>query len=256
MRFARIYIPGQTAPLCAAVTADGSALDLGGQQLPIPQGAFAPAVDGWIYGPVLNEQSTVDRFAPQMTEKPYVAPPTVPVMYFKPKNTHRGHQASITLPAYADCVELGASVGVVFKHQIAQASADSAMDAVAGYTIVLDLSMPNPSIFRPPVQEKCFDGACPVGPWVVDKADITDPQALVIRTFVNGTCVAERTMDDMVRPLPTLIADVTEFMALSAGDTLLMGFPVGGVPTAKRGDHVRIEIDGLGALECTIAESK
>jgi 5-oxopent-3-ene-1,2,5-tricarboxylate decarboxylase/2-hydroxyhepta-2,4-diene-1,7-dioate isomerase len=256
MRFARVSLPGQSAPLRAAVSADGCALDLGGQQLPIPAGAFAPAVDGWIYGPLLNEHSSFDRFAPQMNDKPYAAAPTVPVMYFKPKNTHRGHQAVVTLPPYADCVELGASVGVVFDRQISRAHPETAMDAVAGYTIVLDLSQPNDSIYRPPVQEKCFDGACPVGPWVVDKADIADPQALIIRTFVNGALVAERSMADMVRPLPTLITDVTEFMALSAGDTLLMGYPVGGVPTAKRGDHVRIEIDGLGALECTIAETE
>ena len=254
MRFARVTLPGQTAPITGAVTADGLALDLGGQILPIPQGGFAPAVKGWIYGPLLNEQSTVERFGQQLHEKPYVAPPTVPVLYFKPRNTHAGHQSLVTLPAYAERVELGASLGLVFRRQVARATPESVMDAIAGYTIVLDLSVPNASVYRPPIQEKCFDGACPVGPWVVDKNDIADPMALSVRSYVNGILVAERGFADLVRPLTQLVADVTDFMALSKGDVLTLGYPVGAVPTARRGDQVRIEIDGIGALECTIAE--
>lgn len=256
MRFARVNLPGQAAPLTGALSADGLALDLGGQLLAIPKGGFAPAVDGWIYGPLLNETATVERFGAQLHDKPYVAPPTVPVLYFKPKNTHVGHQGIVTLPVYADRVELGASLGLVFKHQVARATAENALDAVAGYTIVLDLSVPNASVYRPPIQEKCFDGACPVGPWVVDKADIALPESLIVRSFVNDVLVAERGFGDLVRPLAQLIADVTEFMTLSAGDVLTLGYPVGAVPTAGPGDHVRIEIDGIGALECTIAESK
>jgi len=256
MRTARISLPGQTAPLCAAVSADGLSLDLGGQQIPLTDGSFAPAVTGWIYGPLLNETATVERFGPALTQPPYAAPPTVPVMYFKPKNTHRGHGSVITLPPYADSVELGASIGAVMGHQVARASANTAMSAVAGYTIVLDLSQPNPSVYRPPVQEKCFDGACPVGPWVVSADQIADPHTLEIRTFVNDVLMASRTLSDLVRPLPTLISDVTDFMALSGGDVLTLGYPVGAVPTARRGDRIRIEVDGLGALECSLAEAE
>lgn len=254
MRFARVNLPGSTAPIKAAVTADGTQLDLGGCKLAIPEGGFAPAVEGWIYGPLLNEHSTLERFGDQLHAKPYEAPPTVPVLYFKPKNTHAGHQARVRLPAYAERVELGASVGLVFGRAAARVSPDRALDAVVGYTIVLDLSVPNASVYRPPIQEKCFDGACPVGPWVVDKAEVAAPETLVVRSYVNGKQVAERRFDDLVRSPRQLVADVTDFMTLSEGDVLTLGYPVGAVPTAGRGDHIRIEIDGLGALDCTIEE--
>ena len=254
MRYARVNLPGATAPLKAAVTQDGQSLDLGGRQLAIPEGGFAPAVEGWIYGPLLNETSTLERFGEQLHAKPYEAPPTVPVLYFKPKNTHAGHGARIKLPAYAERVELGASVGLVFGRVVARVSPDKALDAVAGYTIVLDLSVPNASVYRPPIQEKCFDLSCPVGPWVVEKAEIADPAALVVRTLVNGKQVAERRFHDLVRSPRQLVADVTDFMTLSEGDVLTLGYPVGAVPTAGRGDTIRIEIDGLGALDCIIEE--
>ncbi|KIL99214.1 5-carboxymethyl-2-oxo-hex-3- ene-1 7-dioate decarboxylase / 2-hydroxyhepta-2 4-diene-1 7-dioate isomerase [Paramagnetospirillum magnetotacticum MS-1] len=254
MRIARINLPGASAPTSGAVTPDGTSLDLGGRRLAIAEGSFAPAVTGWIYGPLLNEVSTMERFGERLNADPYKAPPTVPVLYFKPKNTHLGHGGRVRLPAYAERVELGASVGLVFKRQTARANPETALDTVGGYTIVLDLSVPNDSVYRPPVQEKCFDGACPVGPWVVDKAEIADPHNLVIKTFVNGELKAERRLDSLVRPAPQLVADVTAFMNLGQGDVLTLGYPVGAVPTAGRGDHVRIEIEGLGALECTIEE--
>lgn len=244
MRFVRITPPGAATPQRLALKPGAS----------VPEGTFAPAVDGWIYGPLLNEQATLDRFGEQLHAKPYEAPPTVPVLYFKPRNTHVGHGARVRLPAYAERVELGASVGLVFGRGIGRADAATALDAVVGYTIVLDLSVPNASVYRPPVQEKCFDGACPVGPWVVDKAAIADPDALEVRTYVNGGLAQTRRFDGAVRPAGRLIADVTEFMTLSAGEVLTLGYPVGAVPTAGRGDHVRIEIDGIGALDCTIEE--
>jgi 5-oxopent-3-ene-1,2,5-tricarboxylate decarboxylase/2-hydroxyhepta-2,4-diene-1,7-dioate isomerase len=255
MRFARINLPGAAAAIGGAISADGGSLDLGGCRVAIPEGAFAPPVTGWIYGPLLNERSTLARFGDQLHDKPYVAPPTVPVLYFKPANTHLGHGGRVRLPAYAERVELGASLGLVFGRQVARASAATALDGVVGYTIVLDLSVPNASIYRPPVREKCFDGACPIGPWVVDKADIAAPETLAIRTFVNGTLVAERRFDDLVRPPRQLVADVTDFMTLSEGDVLTLGYPVGAVPTAGRGDRIRIEIEGIGALDCVIEEA-
>jgi 5-oxopent-3-ene-1,2,5-tricarboxylate decarboxylase / 2-hydroxyhepta-2,4-diene-1,7-dioate isomerase len=256
MRFARINLPGTSGPISGAVSSDGTGLDLGGEILPIAPGAFAPAITGWIYGPLLNERATWDRFGDKLNADPYKAPPTVPVLYFKPKNTHLGHGGKVRLPAYAERVELGASLGLVFKRQVARATPQDAMEAVGGATIVLDLSVPNDSVYRPPVQEKCFDGACPVGPWVVELGDLpADLSSLVVRTLVNGKPVAERRLDGLVRPAPQLIADVTAFMTLAEGDVLTLGYPVGAVPTAGRGDHVRVEIDGIGALECTIEEN-
>lgn len=254
MRFARISYPGAAQPILAAVSADGTQLDLRGRTVPIPPGGFAPATTGWIYGPLLNERSSWDRFGDQLSQPPYGAPPTVPPLYFKPPNTHVGHGARVRLPAYADRVELGVSIGMVFGRPVARTAPDAAWDAVVGCVLVLDLSVPNPSVYRPPVQEKCFDGACPVGPWVVDRADLPALESIALRSFVNGALVAERRCDDLVRGPAQLIADVSDFMTLAAGDVLTLGYPVGAVPTAGRGDHIRVEADGLGVLACFLEE--
>jgi len=253
MRYARITLPGRNTPITAPVTPDGLSVDLGGDIVPVPEGGFAPAIPGWVYGPLLNERSTWERFSDQMQDKPYVAPPTAPVLYFKPQNTHVGHQARITLPAYAERVELGASLGLVFRRQTAHATPENALDNVAGVTIVLDLSVPNDSIYRPPVQEKCWDGSCPIGRFVTDLVDLPDLTQLTLKTYVNGSLVDERRHAGLVRDPAHLVADVTAFMALSEGDVLMLGYPVGAVPTAKRGDHIRVEVERLGALECTLA---
>jgi 5-oxopent-3-ene-1,2,5-tricarboxylate decarboxylase/2-hydroxyhepta-2,4-diene-1,7-dioate isomerase len=254
MRHARVSLAGTDVPVRAAVTADGAGIDLVGRVVPLEAARLAPAISGWIYGPLLNEQSSWDRFGAQLTADPYKAPPAAPALYFKPPNTHLAHGGVVRLPAYAEAVELGASIGMVMGRAIGRASPETALDAVAGYTIVLDLSVPSPSIYRPPVQEKCFDTACPVGPWVVDRADIADPAALVIETHVNDRLVATRGLGDLVRGPGQLLADVTEFMTLSAGDVLTLGHPVGAVPTAGRGDRIRITVAGIGSLDCTISE--
>lgn len=254
MRHARIILPGWSEPRSGLVSQDGTSVRFGGQIVTVPEGAWAPAVTGWIFGPVLNEQSSLDRFGEQLNAPPYQAPPTVPVLYFKPRNTHLGHGGRVSLPAYAETVELGASIGMVFKSPIARATPEQVSEAVAGYTIVLDLSVPNASIYRPPIQEKCFDQSCPVGPWVVGREDIPDPSALVIRTYVNGALAQTRGFSDAIRFPFQLAADVSDFMTLSAGDTLTLGYPVGDVPTAKPGDRIRIEVDGIGALDCILEE--
>lgn len=211
-----------------------------------------PEITGTIYGPLLNEQGAWDRYADQMSQDPYKAPPTVPVLYIKPRNTVVGDGTTVVLPSTMDRVELGASVGLVFARPAARRSAGDAMACVGGLALVLDLSQPRESIYRPPIVEKCFDGACPVGSTVVAPQDV-DLATLTLRTFVNDTCVAERRFDDLRRPAPQLIADVSDFMSLLSGDVLTLGYPVNGVPTAGRGDRIRIEADGFAPLTCTLS---
>lgn len=255
MPLARLLLPGWPAPLGTTVTADGRAV-LDGAPVPIPAGAFAPAATGVVHGVLMNETSTLERFGAALKEPPYKEPPTQPVLYFKTRNTLAGHGAVIALPAFADAVELGASVGMVFARDVGRAGPEEALEAVGGFTIVLDLSVPHESVYRPPIAEKCFDGSCPIGPWVTAAAEVGDPTRLKVRTYVNGTLVATRGFDDLLRGPAALIAETASFMTYHAGDVLTLGFPIGAVPTARRGDHIRIEVDRLGALECTIAEGK
>ena len=95
---------------------------------------------------------------------------------------------------------------------------------------------------------KSFDTFCPLGPRIVRDLDPTD---LVIRTRVNGELRQEGSTSRLVRSVPQLIAEVSRLMTLEPGDILLTGTP-GGAGALHAGDHVEIEIDGIGTLVHTV----
>ena len=156
------------------------------------------------------------------------------------------------LPDGADRVDVCAALGIVFGAQATRVPEARAFDPVRGYTVVADLSLPHTSLHRPPIREKCFDGSCPIGPWVVAREQISDPDALEVLVHVNGTLQQRRSLRGLVRSISRLIADVTEFLTLYPGDVLLAGVPVA-APSAGPGDGICVEIPGIGRLELRIA---
>ncbi len=205
---------------------------------------------GMVYGVILNDRPSLERLGAALTAPPYAAPPKAPVLYIKPCNTHAATGATVRLPRGADRLELGATLGLVLGRDASGLAEATALDAVSGLRPVLDVSLPNPVVYRPPVRERCFDGSCPMGP-VVPRTHVGDLAGLTLRTLVNGVVVAERGLSDLVRPAARLLADVTDFMTLRAGDTLTLGIALNG-PQAGPGDRVALEIDGFDRLEITI----
>ncbi|MFD1626247.1 fumarylacetoacetate hydrolase family protein [Azospirillum griseum] len=213
----------------------------------IPQGS------GTLYGVILNDHPSLERLGAALSDAPYAAPPKAPVLYIKPRNTHAGPGAIVHPPHGADRLELAATLGLVMGRDATAVTEADALDAVAGLRPVLDVSLPNPVVYRPPVRERCFDGSCPMGPVVpFDRGG--DLAALTLRTRVNGTVVAERRLSDLVRPAARLLADVTAFMTLRAGDALTLGIALNG-PQAGPGDRVSLEIDGFAPLEIRIGDA-
>src|SRR5690606_37837939 len=104
------------------------------------------------------------------------------------------------------------------------------------------------NFYRPAIREKCRDGFCPIGPWVLAAEHVKDPAALTVRTLVNGKLQLEKSLGELVRSIPRLIADVTAFMTLAEGDVLLPAVSETG-PLASAGDTVAIEVAGVGRLE-------
>lgn len=209
-----------------------------------------PPVSGTIYGVVLNDHHSIARFGTAVDDAPYKGAPKAPAMYLKPANTVVGNGAAITLPADESAVEIGATVGIVIGAPAARLSTDTAMDVVAGYALVADLSLPHSSYYRPAIREKCFDGACPVAE-VRPANEIGTLSTIVLTTFIGGQPVAERSLADLVRDVPQLLTDVTEFMTLSVGDMLLVGVEYL-APQAAAGNQVRITAGPLGSLEFSI----
>ncbi len=205
---------------------------------------------GMVYGVILNDRPSLERLGAALTAPPYAAPPKAPVLYIKPYNTHAATGATVRIPRGADRLELGATLGLVLGRDASGLAEATALDAVAGLRPVLDVSLPNPVVYRPPVRERCFDGSCPMGP-VVPYGRVGDLAGLTLRTLINGVVVAERGLSDLVRPAARLLADVTDFMTLRAGDTLTLGIALNG-PQAGPGDRVALEIDGFDRLEITI----
>jgi 5-oxopent-3-ene-1,2,5-tricarboxylate decarboxylase / 2-hydroxyhepta-2,4-diene-1,7-dioate isomerase len=219
--------------------------------MPTPTIAFdAPPyrLSGTVYGTLLNHQSALAALGGAVHEAPYKAPPQAPVLYIKPRNTLAGDGDAIVVPADAAMLEVGATLGLVIGRTACRVSELDALQYVAGYAIVNDVSVPHASYYRPAIRYKARDGFCPIGPRVVARREVADPDALTIRVYVDGTLAQQGSTADLVRPVARLLADVTEFMTLAPGDVLLVGVPAG-APRVHAGQWVAIEIDGLGRLE-------
>ena len=221
---------------------------VGDRVVPVAEVDWDVPTDGTVYGTLLNYQGALAALGDTVHAMPYQAPPKAPILYLKPPNTWVGYGKPIPLPAEIDAVEIGAALGIVIGRTATRVTADAALDYVRGYTVVNDVTLPHASVYRPPIRQRCRDGFCPIGPWVIERAAVLDPDNLTLRVFVDGALRAENTTAHLVRPVAQLIADVTDFMTLSPGDILHVGTPEQ-APLARIGERVAIEIEGVGWLE-------
>jgi 5-oxopent-3-ene-1,2,5-tricarboxylate decarboxylase/2-hydroxyhepta-2,4-diene-1,7-dioate isomerase len=200
-----------------------------------------------VVGALLNFRGAWQAMEPAMQKEPHFKPPKHVVLYLKPANTWRATGDDIVLPAGVDEVEVGATLGIVIGASTARVSEEEALQYVAGYIAVNDVTVPHAAVLRPPIRQKCRDSFCPMGPMIA-AASVVDPDALEICAYVNGELKMSNTTRNLVRPIARLIAEVTEFMTLEAGDVLLVGVPEN-VPRARAGDRVAVEIEGVGHVE-------
>ena len=208
---------------------------------------WLPPLEGTVVGALLNYRGELDALGDALSAPPYQAPPKAPILYLKPANTRIGHNHDVVLPADVDGVWVGACLGVVIGRTATRVPAQRAADFIAGYTIVNDLTVPHASYYRPAIRHKCRDGFCPMGPWTVDRDDVPDADALDIAVRINGEIKQRANTSTLVRPIAQLLADVTAFMTLEAGDVLLVGMPEN-PPLARAGDRIDIDIAHVGTL--------
>jgi 5-oxopent-3-ene-1,2,5-tricarboxylate decarboxylase / 2-hydroxyhepta-2,4-diene-1,7-dioate isomerase len=172
-----------------------------------------------------------------------------PLIFLKGANSLVGHLGTTIRPGDANQMhpecELVAVIGKPARH----VAPEKALDHVGGYTIACDYAIREylENYYRPNLRVKNRDAATPLGPWIVDAADIPDPQALRLRTLVNGNPVQDGTTADMVLDVAGLIAYLSQTMTLLPGDMILTGTPQG-VHFCAAGDEVICEIEGIGRL--------
>jgi 5-oxopent-3-ene-1,2,5-tricarboxylate decarboxylase / 2-hydroxyhepta-2,4-diene-1,7-dioate isomerase len=205
------------------------------------------ALSGTVYGSLLNHRTALAALGEAATRPPYNAPPTAPVLYIKPRNTLAVSGSPVRIPAETLELEVGACLAVVIGRTACKVAEPRALDYVAGYIILADVSIPHSNFHRPSVRLKARDGFCPLGPAVTARGAVADPNALTIRSYLDGKLVQTASTADLIRPAARLLADVTEFMTLAPGDVLALG-AAAPAPRVRSGQTLRIDIDGLGSL--------
>lgn len=196
---------------------------------------------GTVYGTLLNFRREVDAWQDRAQQPPYKAAPQAPVLYVKTANTWTTHGQPIAVPASVPQVEIGATAGLVM----------GAANTVAQVVLMNDLSVPHASFFRPPVKFKCLDGFLGIGAQAMPLASVADLAALRLTVKVNGAVVQEVDFAQLVRSPSQLVADVSAFMTLRAGDVLMVGcdvLPSGVRPLAAVGDRIDIDAPGFPTL--------
>lgn len=222
-----------------------------GEPLGEDAGWLAP-VTGTVYGVALNFRSALQALGDAVHSAPYKAPPKAPILYIKPRNTHRGHGATVWLPADVPTVAVGPSVGIVIGAQATRIARADAPRVIAGYTVVIDLAVPHDSYYRPAIRQQCRDGFCPIGPLVVPAHLVGDPGHIRLDVTINGTRRLSADLSDLIRPVDQLVSDVSQFMSLMPGDVLTVGLPAP-LPTAAAGDRITVEASRVGRLSIRLA---
>lgn len=181
--------------------------------------------------------------------------PTEPVLFAKFANSVVADGATVAIPELTGEADWEAELGVVIGRTASRVSEAEALDHVAGYVCMNDLSARD--LQRRGGQwtrGKAIDGFLPMGPMLVTTDEVPDPQALAIRCTVNGDVVQDSTTAQMVFGVAELVSTISQTLTLEPGDCIATGTPPGVGMAMKPprfladGDVVTVEIEGLGFL--------
>src|SRR5436190_2403614 len=178
-----------------------------------------------------------------------------------------GPGAKVRLPAFSKAVDWEVELAAVIGRRAKDVPVEKALDCVAGYTIANDLSArdamrrdknpPTSPFHYDWVSQKCFDGSCPLGPWIVPAGDIRDPHKLGIKPWLNGELMQDSHTSKLIFDTAEQIAMLSSRVRLHPGDLVLTGTPAGvGMGRGrflKPGDAVRLWIEEIGELNHTLA---
>jgi 2-keto-4-pentenoate hydratase/2-oxohepta-3-ene-1,7-dioic acid hydratase in catechol pathway len=181
--------------------------------------------------------------------------PTEPIYFSKFTNSLAGHGEKIELPNIVEQADYEVELVIVIGEKAKKVSAENALDYVFGYATGNDLSSRDLQ-FRSNqwLYGKALDGFAPLGPYVVTADEVSNPQNLDLKCWVNGELRQHSNTEDMIFSVSSLISDLSQIMTLLPGDVIYTGTPEGvilGMNPKKwlePGDEIVCEIEGLGRL--------
>lgn len=182
--------------------------------------------------------------------------PTIPMIFNKQSTAVQGPGVPFHLPRVSDKLDYEGELAVVIGRRCRHVPAERAHEVIAGYTICNDVSVRDWQMRSPTfTMGKSFDTHCPLGPWIVTADELGDPHQLQLRTWVNGELRQDSNTRHLIFDCFALVEHLSTAFTLEPGDVIATGTP-GGVGATMRprryltaGDVVRIEIEGIGALE-------
>ncbi len=180
-----------------------------------------------------------------------------PVLFIKPPTALSSITETITIPTGFGSVHHEVELAVLISRGGASISEAAAMEHIGGYGLALDLTLRDLQSAAkkkglPWAVAKGFDGACPISPRFVDKSTVKDVHHLDIALTVNGEVRQRGNTGQMIFRLPFLIAFISRFFTLHAGDVILTGTP-SGVGPLRPGDKLSMELEDIGRAETRVA---
>jgi len=178
--------------------------------------------------------------------------PSEPIFFLKPPSALTGHNSQIILPTESKRVDHEIELAVIIGNQCKNVNPKEAWNTIFGYTILLDitardLQKKDVTWFR----AKGFDTFCPLGPWIVTKDEIDDPQNLNIELKVNEELRQQGNTKDMIFKINELISFASKICTLEPGDIIATGTPEG-VSSLKHGDVIKGYIEKIGSLKLAV----
>lgn len=195
------------------------------------------------YGVVLNDRTELTAHADMLQAPPYNALPQAPVIYIKPASCLTFGGAPVKMPKGETALKLAPTISLFFGRP----SLEGGFAAVAAAALALDVSLPGGDYYRPDIARRCRDGFLPLG----DFGPVELPDEIV--TSIDDQIVHRWSLSRLNRSPATLIAALSGFMTLQAGDLLLVGLP-GDAPIARAGQRVKVEAKPLASLSTLITE--
>jgi 2-keto-4-pentenoate hydratase/2-oxohepta-3-ene-1,7-dioic acid hydratase in catechol pathway len=198
------------------------------------------------------------NYADHVAESPFDAP-EVPLFFNKQSTCVNGPFAAIERPAASNDLDYEGELGVVIGRRCRHVPASRASEVIAGYVVLNDVSVRDWQLRTPTMtMGKSWDTHGPMGPWLTTADELDDPHALDLRTWVNGDLRQHSNTDQLIFDCFAQIEHLSTAFTLEPGDVIATGTS-GGVGIASGrflvpGDVVRVEIEGLGAIENTVVQ--